>query len=69
MSSVDMTQEDRHEEHELDEVSNMRAQSKDEERGILPEHDDNSDGKAADPVPNGGMQAWLQVLGSWILFL
>lgn len=21
------------------------------------------------PVPNGGTQAWLQVLGSWILFL
>ncbi|KAL8791886.1 MAG: hypothetical protein Q9195_005548 [Heterodermia aff. obscurata] len=63
-----MTQEDRHKEHKFDELFDTQLQSKDEERGILPEHDIDSDGRAADPVPNGGMQAWLQVLGSWILF-
>ena len=34
-----MTQEGRLAEYELDEASEMRPGSKDEERGILPEHD------------------------------
>jgi hypothetical protein len=60
-----------------------RMSDKDEEKSIEEESavraPQSSDGQAASPaagspptspgpIPNGGLQAWLQVLGAWILF-
>ena len=64
--------DDPRERRELHGTSNTQLESKpestNEERGILPENDETVDVKPTAP-PDGGTQAWLQVLGSWMLFL
>ncbi|KAL8727590.1 MAG: hypothetical protein Q9181_005662, partial [Wetmoreana brouardii] len=68
---VDMVVEGLRESYELDAASDKQPDSVNEERGILPEHDEAADtnaGSSGSPVPDGGTQAWLQVLGSWMLF-
>ncbi|KAL8710897.1 MAG: hypothetical protein Q9225_007213 [Loekoesia sp. 1 TL-2023] len=72
-----MAVDDTHEEYEFVQVSRKQPQFVDEEWRIQPKHvksmgmksaATSNSGTSAPLVPNGGRQAWLQVLGSWMLF-
>lgn len=73
-----MAAESRLNEHQLADTSAIQHDPGDEEKGDLTVRDEvanltlaapSNTGPSDGPVPNGGAQAWLQVLGSWVLFL
>ncbi|KAI4242316.1 MAG: hypothetical protein L6R40_004045 [Gallowayella cf. fulva] len=63
-----MTLDGQHEEHDLNRPSKTQHQSIDEEGGIVSGQDQIADQKSPAPVSYHGTKAWLQVLGSWMLF-